>query len=145
MNKVKIKNTSNFIITLILNNVRYRRDLQPGQECYLADDVFEEFNFDPGCRSYVRSGYIKVITDNPDIKEVIEVAPSDAEINIAELFNKSPLELRKALENGSPSFKDKVVQEAMRLNIADPVRVAYIKQFCGVDIINALALQHSIQ
>lgn len=30
MSKMKIKNTSNFNITIVLNNVRYRRDLNPG-------------------------------------------------------------------------------------------------------------------
>ena len=41
MSKMKIKNVSNFAISIILNNVRYRRDLNPGQETSLPEDVVE--------------------------------------------------------------------------------------------------------
>lgn len=146
MSKMKIKNVSNFAISIILNNVRYRRDLNPGQETSLPEDVAEEFNFDPGCRSYVKSGYIKVITEDQEIKDVFGDTPKDVDIDIADLLtNKSVNELAIALKNGSPAFKEKVVSEAIRLSITDAARCSLIKHNCNVDVLNAITLQRSVE
>lgn len=146
MSKMKIKNVSNFAISIILNNVRYRRDLNPGQETSLPEDVIEEFNFDPGCHSYVKSGYIKIITEDQEIKEVFGDTPKDVDIDIADLLtNKSVNELAIALKNGSPAFKEKVVSEAIRLSITDAARCSLIKHNCNVDVLNAITLQRSVE
>lgn len=146
MSKMKIKNVSNFAISIILNNVRYRRDLNPGQETSLPEDVAEEFNFDPGCRSYVKSGYIKIITEDQEIKDVFGDTPKDVDIDIADLLtNKSVNELAIALKNGSPAFKEKVVSEAIRLSITDAARCSLIKHNCNVDVLNAITLQRSVE
>lgn len=146
MSKMKIKNVSNFAISIILNNVRYRRDLNPGQETSLPEDAVEEFNFDPGCRSYVKSGYIKVITEDKEIKDVFGDTPKDVDIDIADLLtNKSVNELAIALKNGSPAFKEKVVSEAIRLSITDAARCSLIKHNCNVDVLNAITLQRSVE
>ena len=146
MSKMKIKNVSNFAISIILNNVRYRRDLNPGQETSLPEDVVEEFNFDPGCHSYVKSGYIKVITEDQEIKDVFGDTPKDVDIDIADLLtNKSVNELAIALKNGSPAFKEKVVSEAICLSITDAARCSLIKHNCNVDVLNAITLQRSVE
>ena len=146
MSKMIIKNVSNFAISIILNNVRYRRDLNPGQETSLPEDVVEEFNFDSGCRSYVKSGYIKVITEDQEIKDVFGDTPKDVDIDIADLLtNKSVNELAIALKNGSPAFKEKVVSEAIRLSITDAARCSLIKHNCNVDVLNAITLQRSVE
>lgn len=146
MSKMKIKNVSNFAISIILNNVRYRRDLNPGQETSLPEDVAEEFNFDPGCHSYVKSGYIKVITEDQEIKDVFGDTPKDVDIDITDLLtNKSVNELAIALKNGSPAFKEKVVAEAIRLSITDAARCSLIKHNCNVDVLNAITLQRSVE
>lgn len=146
MSKMKIKNVSNFAVSIILNNVRYRRDLNPGQETTLPEDVVEEFNFDPGCRSYVKSGYIKVITEDQEIKDIFGDTPKDVDIDIADLLtNKSVNELAIALKNGSPAFKEKVVSEAIRLSITDAARCSLIKHNCNVDVLNAITLQRSVE
>lgn len=146
MSKMKIKNVSNFAISIILNNVRYRRDLNPGQETSLPEDVVEEFNFDPGCHSYVKSGYIKIITEDQEIKDVFGNTPKDVDIDIADLLtNKSVNELAIALKNGSPAFKEKVVSEAIRLSITDAARCSLIKHNCNVDVLNAITLQRSVE
>lgn len=146
MSKMKIKNVSNFAISIILNNVRYRRDLNPGQETSLPEDVVEEFNFDSGCRSYVKSGYIKVITEDQEIKDVFGDTPKDVDIDIADLLtNKSVNELAVALKNGSSAFKEKIVSEAIRLSITDAARCSLIKHNCNVDVLNAITLQRSVE
>lgn len=144
MAKVKIKNISSYDVLITLPNVRYRRDLRPGQTSDLADDVFEEFNFDPGCRAYVRNGFIKVITEDETIKETLEVAPENIDLDVDDLLKNKPIaEFAQIMKTASDSLKNKIVDRAMALSITDVAHNSVIKACCGVDILAALALQNS--
>jgi hypothetical protein len=146
MSKVKIKNTSSYKISIILDNVRYRRDLNPGAETTMPEDVFEEFNYDNGCRNYVRNGFIKVITEDEVIKEAIPEMPKDVDMDADELVTKKTVqELALVLKTASPSMKEKIVTAAIKNSAMDAARVALIKQHCGVDVLNALNLQRSME
>ena len=146
MSKVKIKNTSTYRISIILDNVRYRRDLNPGAETTLPEDVFEEFNYDNGCRNYVRNGYIKVITDDEEVKEAIPEMPKDVDMDAEILVTKKSVqELALILKDASPAMKDKIVAAAIKHSAVDAARVALIKTHCGVDVLNALNLQRSVE
>ena len=106
MAKVKIKNISSYDVLITLPNVRYRRDLRPGQTSDLADDVFEEFNFDPGCRAYVRNGFIKVITEDETIKETLEVAPENVDLDVDDLLKNKPIaEFAQIMKTASDSLR----------------------------------------
>ena len=146
MSKVKIKNTSSYRISIILDNVRYRRDLNPGAETTLPEDVFEEFNYDNGCRNYVRNGFIKVITDDEEIKEAIPEMPKDVDMDAEILVTKKSVqELALILKDASPAMKDKIVAAAIKHSAVDAARVALIKTHSGVDVLNALNLQRSME
>ena len=146
MSKVKIKNTSSYRISIILDNVRYRRDLNPGAETTLPEDVFEEFNYDNGCSNYVRNGYIKVITDDEEVKEAIPEMPKDVDMDAEILVTKKSVqELALILKDASPAMKDKIVAAAIKHSAVDAARVALIKTHCGVDVLNALNLQRSVE
>ena len=146
MSKVKIKNTSSYRISIILDNVRYRRDLNPGAETTLPEDVFEEFNYDNGCRNYVRNGFIKVITDDEEIKEAIPEMPKDVDMDAEILVTKKSVqELALILKDASPAMKDKIVAAAIKHSMVDAARVALIRTHCGVDVLNALNLQRSME
>ena len=146
MNKVKIKNTSNYRISIILDNVRYRRDLNSGAETTIPEDAFEEFNYDNGCRNYVRNGFIKVITDDEEIKEAIPEMPKDVDMDAEILVTKKSVqELALILKDASPAMKDKIVAAAIKHSAVDAARVALIKTHCGVDVLNALNLQRSME
>ena len=143
--KVYVKNVSSFVIELNLRQVRYVRDLEPGQTVGLAEDVFEEFSCDPGCKSLLRDGFLKVITEDDEVQQQIaEIAPSKTteEVNVRDLLmNQSAQKLGIALKEASPALKEQIVEMAMSLSIADPARVNLIKHYCNVDILQALALQ----
>ena len=143
--KVYVKNVSSFVIELNLRQVRYVRDLEPGQKVGLAEDVFEEFSCDPGCKSLLRDGFLKVITEDEEVQQQIaEIAPSKTaeEVNVRDLLMKqSAQKLGIALKEASPALKEQIVEMAMSLSIADPARVNLIKHYCNVDILQALALQ----
>ncbi len=143
--KVHVKNVSSFAIELNLRQVRYVRDLEPGQKVGLTEDVYEEFSCDPGCKSLLRDGALKIITEDEEVKQQIaEIAPAktSAEVNVRDLLtNQSAQKLGLALKEASPVLKDQIVEMAMALSIADPARVNLIKHYCNVDILQALALQ----
>lgn len=143
--KVYVKNVSSFVIELNLRQVRYVRDLEPGQKVGLAEDVFEEFSCDPGCKSLLRDGFLKIITEDEEVQQQIaEIAPSKTaeEVNVRDLLmNQSAQKLGIALKEASPALKEQIVEMAMSLSIADPARVNLIKHYCNVDILQALALQ----
>ena len=143
--KVYVKNVSSFVIELNLRQVRYVRDLEPGQKVGLAEDVFEEFSCDPGCKSLLRDGFLKVITEDEEVQQQIaEIAPSKTaeEVNVRDLLmNQSAQKLGIVLKEASPALKEQIVEMAMSLSIADPARVNLIKHYCNVDILQALALQ----
>ena len=143
--KVYVKNVSSFAIELNLRQVRYVRDLEPGQKVGLAEDVFEEFSCDPGCKSLLRDGALKIITEDEEVKQQIaEIAPAktSAEVDVRDLLtNQSAQKLGLTLKEASPILKDQIVEMAMALSIADPARVNLIKHYCNVDVLQALALQ----
>ena len=146
MSKVKIKNVSGYRVSIILDNVRYRRDLNPGQETVIPEDAFEEFNYDNGCRNMVRSGFLKVITEDEAIKEAIPEMPKDVDLDADEIVTKNSVqELAKILKEASPSMKEKIVAAAIKHSVMDAARVALIKTHCGVDVLQALNLQRSME
>lgn len=143
--KVYVKNVSSFAIELNLRQVRYVRDLEPGQKAGLTEDVYEEFSCDPGCKSLLRDGFLKIITEDTEIKQQIaEIVPAKTseEVNVRDLLtNQSAQKLGIALKEASPALKQQIVEAAIALSIADPARVNLIKHYCNVDILQALALQ----
>ena len=143
--KVYVKNVSSFAIELNLRQVRYVRDLEPGQKVGLTEDVYEEFSCDPGCKSLLRDGFLKIITEDAEVKQQIaEIAPAKTseEINVRDLLtNQSAQKLGIALKEASPALKQQIVETAIALSVADPARVNLIKHYCNVDILQALALQ----
>ena len=145
MSKVKIKNTSNYRISIILDNVRYRRDLNPGQEAVIPEDAFEEFNYDNGCRNYMRNGFIKVITEDEAIKDSIPELPKDVDLNAEESIQGSVQELAKVLKDASPAMKEKIVAAAIKHSATDAPRVTLIKTHCGIDVLQALNYQRSME
>lgn len=146
MSKVKIKNTSTYQVSIILDNVRYRRDLKPGQTTTLPDEaVVEEFNYDTGCRNYVKSGFLQVITDDESVIEALPEAPADIELDVYALLTKGTVsQLEAALRTGSPALKERVIDVAIKNSIVDAARVMLIKKYCDVDVLQALNIQRAM-
>lgn len=147
MSKVRIKNISNYTMDIVLPNVRYRRDLVPGQITPpLPDDVFEEFNYDPGCRNWIKNGFLAVLTDDEEVKNLLETVPANAEVDVLDvLLNGSASDLSKLLRDSTPVIRDKVVALAIQHNITDAARCSLIQTYCEVDVLAAIANQRMIK
>lgn len=145
--KIYVKNTSSFAIELNLKQVRYVRDLEPGQRVKLAEDVYEEFSCDPGCKSLLKDGFLSIETEDEEVKQqVAEITQrseaESVEIDVDKLLTEQSAQaLAKVLMTASPALKQSIVERAMALSVADSARVNLIKHYCDVDVLHALALQ----
>ena len=139
----KIKNVSNSAITINLPNVRYRTELRPKQERPLPDDVFMEFNYDPGCINMVKWGFLSVAYDKAEeiFDPIIVEAKTGADVDVKELLTKKTVkELADTLKTASPALKDEIVAVAVELSIADPGRCNIIEKYTNVDVLNVMAM-----
>lgn len=146
MSKTKIKNLSNFKISIILPNVRFARDINPQQEVIVPEDVIEEINYDPGCRSFIQDGFLAIISEDENIKEqMLKSSKTTAiDIDVDDLLkNQSIAKLSGVLKDASPALKDLIVERAVALSIADEPHNNVIMKFTGTDVIKAIELRHT--
>lgn len=138
----KIKNISNSKMLINLPNVRFRTELQPKQERELPDDVFMEFNYDPGCINMVKWGFLKVNTDKEENVDItVAKGTTAATIDVEELLTKKTVkELSDVLKVASPALRDEIVETAVKLSIADQGRCNIIEKYTNVDVLNVLAM-----
>ena len=145
MSKTTIKNISKFEISINLPNVRFRRTLKPKQGFLATEEVLDDFTFDPGCRTLVKNGYLTVISENEEAIAQIDMPEKKTaeEVDIAELLTeKTHKELKAVLDDATDALKDAIAKTAIEMNIGDPARSQIIKMYCGVDVLQALALQN---
>lgn len=145
MSKATIKNISRFEISISLPNVRFRRTLKPKQGFVAAEEVLDDFTFDSGCRTLVKNGYLAVISEDEAVTASIDAPEQKTaqDVNIEDLLkNKTAKELKEVLADATEGLKDSIAKSAIDLKIADPARSQVIKMYCGVDVLQALALQN---
>lgn len=138
----KIKNISNSKMLINLPNVRFRTELQPKQERELPDDVFMEFNYDPGCINMVKWGFLKVNTDKEESVDItVAKGTTAATVDVEELLTKKTVkELSDVLKVASPALRDEIVETAVKLSVADQGRCNIIEKYTNVDILNVMAM-----
>lgn len=144
MNKPHIKNISNFRTLVNLPNARFRREFRPGQDIPVSEEVLEEFNYDAGCTTLVKLGYLKAFPAE-DTATLVPMEKADGktaeDVNVDALLTTAEIkDLSEALKNGTPALKDSVVQRAIELEVVDTPRCNVIKHFTGVDVLEALAM-----
>lgn len=145
MGKVKVKNLSTFIIGINLPNVRFCRDLQPKQEMTLPEDVFDEFNYDSGCQSFIRDGFLKVTAEDEETAAEVSVQPraTTAEtVDVKKLLTEgSAIELIKVVkEDISPALKEEIIQTALALKVTDLAKCNVLKKYLGFDCLEAVRM-----
>lgn len=146
MSQVKVKNLSTFTITINLPNVRFRRDLAPKQTMVLPEDVFDEFNYDPGCQNFIKGGFVQVITDDVELKSQLSVQPEKktaADVNVKYLLTEAPVkDLITVVKDKelSPALKEEFIETARELKITDLARCNVLKQYLGFDCFKAVSM-----
>ena len=145
MDKITLKNVSSATVVVSLPNVRFNRTLAPGRIVTVEQDIYEEMMFDTGIQNLLRAGYIRfdgvpedetsvIVEDVLDYKE-IEKMIDDRDITA----------FAKFIPNASVAEKETVVKYAVDNNVTDNAFTALIKKYCGVDVINAIAIKHQAE
>ena len=149
MGKITIKNISTSNITIIDNSItpRYRVVLAPGREVPIKRENYESLTFDPGFNNLVSAHFIKLngLTEDEAV-ELIDNNKIYEPTDIEAMFNsKNYTEFAKFLPNATRAEKEAVVEIAIKKGIIDGGFTVLIKKYCGVDVINAIALQHQTE
>ena len=140
MKKITVKNISNGIVVLsIPDNNRYRQELVPGREVGMPAEIYEELSFDPGFLGLVNNGYIAI----SGLEEEVPVSNKKDFKEIAALIeSKNITAFNRFLQSAAPAEKESAVAYVIDNNITMPGIVTLIKQYCDVDVIQAITIRH---
>lgn len=145
---IKIKNPSSANVTVVLEDIHYRRQLHPMAEALITKEVYEAMKYDAGCVNMIREGYLTFILP-PEMMEEDKPEPEllkEVQIptSIKKLLKEGTItDLAKLLKTATDAEKETIVSVAISESVADPARCKLIKDNCGVDVIKAMSLQRA--
>ena len=142
---IRIKNISTSLISLYAPNIHFNRELMPGREIPVSQEEYEELTFDTGFMSLVNGHYLK-ITGIEEEKQV-EVVENVFEATDIEkmLVNNDISAFMKFIVNATDAEKESTVNLAVEHKITNSGIVGLIKKYCGVDVIQAIAVKHDAE
>ena len=142
---IRIKNISTGLISLYVPSIRFNRELMPGREIPVSQEEYEEITFDPGVMALVNGHYI-VIEGVDEGRQVAAVGPVFDFTKIQQmLVNNDVTAFAKFIPNATEAEKESAVTLAVEHKITNSGIVGLIKKYCGVDIINAIAVKHDAE
>ena len=147
MNKIILRNISSATVVINMAEINFRRSLSSGRAIPITRDEYDNLTFDPGVQNMVRGGYIRF--ENVEEGKEIEV---DSRVNIADrseiekmIAERNVPAFAKFIVNASPAAKETIVEYAVNNNVTDNAFTALIKQYCGVDVIDAISIKHKAE
>lgn len=142
---ITIKNISTSLVSLYLPNVRFNRELMPGREIPVSPEEYEEMTFDPGFMSLVNGHYIKI--NGVEEEQQVEVVENVFEASeIEKMLTKGDVTaFAKFIPHATDAEKESAVTLAVEHKITNAGIVALIKKYCGVDVIQAIAVKHDAE
>ena len=138
---IKIKNISSSEVTIALHDIRLRREIKPGFAMPFKEEEYEYLTFDTGFNTLIDGHYIKIMdaSDAP-------VVESKEATDIKSILEKRDITaFAKFIPHATAAERDSVMKYAVELGIVDKPFAALIKQYCGVDIIDAVSKYHQSQ
>lgn len=146
MNTVNLKNISTATVILSVPELKFRRELIPGRTIVVSKEDYNELIFDPGINGLINDHYILVTGLENNEK---------AELQNIKIFDKTELEqmldkqditaFAKMIPTAAQAEKDTIVQLSIEKGITHPAFVKLIKQYCDVDIIQAINVKHQLE
>lgn len=143
MDKIKIKNICNAIVSIHVPEANFNREIPSGREIPIPKDTYEALTFDQGFINLVNMHYIQIlgVPAEEAIIPVDEVITSKDEINKM-LDALDITAFAKFIPNAAPAEKDTVVDLAVEKKITHSGFVTLIKKYCGRDIIDLIHTKH---
>ena len=147
MAKITLKNISSATVVIGSTNGNLRsRSLAPNRVITLTPSEYEDLMYEPGVQNMIRGGYIKIEGVEED-RAVIETPWNVKERDeiIKMLDNRDITAFAKYITVATSAAKDTIVQYVVNHNITDNAFTALIKKYCGVDVIQAIAVKHQAE
>ena len=107
---------------------------------------YEDLMYEPGVQNMIRGGYIKVDgvqEERAVIETPTNVMEKDEIVKMIE--DKDITAFAKYIQIAPSAAKDTIVQYVVDHNITDNAFTALIKKYCGVDVIQAIAVKHQAE
>ena len=145
MDKITLKNVSSATVVVSLPDIRFNRTLAPGRIVTVEKDIYEEMMFDTGIQNLLRAGYIR-FDGVPEDEETVVVDDVLEYKEIEKMIDDRDITaFAKFIPNATMAEKETVVKYAVDTNVTDSAFTALIKKYCGVDVINAIAIKHQAE
>lgn len=144
MSKIKIRNTINHPVILMVEDLRLRREILPDQTINLDSEKFEEAMTYNGVKNLFRYGYLRVENAPEEVKEAMEDAGlSDEEIHgylsmeeLVKAFETEPVDKIKELLADCPETRFDFVLEAMdKVKNLEFAKVKAVKDLLGINYV----------
>ena len=148
MDKVTLKNISSARVIISLPDSRFlRRDLMPGRSVAVEREEYDELMNDPGFDGLLKDHYIRV--SGLEEEDIVATSAENTALDVSEiskmLDSLDVTAFAKFIPHAAQAEKDTVVKLAVEKNIVHPAFVKLIQQYCDVDIMNAINVQHQLQ
>ena len=147
MAKITLKNISSATVVIGSTNSSVRsRSLAPNRVITLTREEYEDLMYEPGIQNMLRGGYIKidgVDEDRAVIETPTNVKEKDEIIKILEA--KDITAFAKYIQVAPSAARDTIVKYVVDNNITDSAFTALIQKYCGVDVIQAIAIKHQAE
>ena len=147
MAKITLKNISSATVVIGSTNGSIRsRSLAPNRVITLTREEYEDLMYEPGIQNMLRGGYIKidgVDEDRAVIETPTNVKEKDEIIKILEA--KDITAFAKYIQVAPSAARDTIVKYVVDNNITDSAFTALIQKYCGVDVIQAIAIKHQAE
>lgn len=142
---IRIKNVSTSRVSLYAPGIRLNRMLDPGRVIPLSQEEYEELTFDPGFMALINGHYLKLEGVEQD-QQVEQTGPVfEASAIQKMLLENDVTAFARFIPTATEAEKDSAVTLAVEYKITNAGIVALIKKYCGVDIINAIAVKHDAE
>lgn len=144
MSNITIKNISSATIVISMPDIKFRRELIPGRSIIISKEDYQDLSFDPGFLGLVNDHYISVTGADEEEKIITGNIFDKTEIERI-LDNQDVTAFARMIPTATQAEKDTIVLLAVNKGITHPAFVKLIKQYCDVDVINAINRKHQLE
>ncbi len=145
MGKITLKNISSATVVVSLPDIRFNRTLAPGRVVPIEKEQYDEMMFDAGVQNLLRAGYIRFDGLEEEEEAVVVEEALEAKTIEKMIEDRDITAFAKFIPTAGIAEKETVVKYAVNNNVTDGAFTALIKKYCGVDVINAIAIKHQAE
>lgn len=145
MDKITLKNISSARVVMTLPDIHFNRTLEPGRVVGISKEEYEEMSFNTGVQNLLTAGYIRFDGLEEDEEMVVVEDALDAKTIQKMIDDRDITAFAKFIPTASVAEKETVVKYVVDNNVTDNAFTALVKKYCGIDVINAIAIKHQAE